>query len=260
MRTCRALLLLLVAVPSVRAAQPGYYRQPALHGDTVVFVAEGDLWSVPLTGGSATRLTTHPAAEGRPAISPDGKRLAFSARYEGPTEVYVMPLAGGRPRRLTFDAANVSHVGWTPDGKVLVGTNVHAGLPGQQLVALDCSASDGVVTRTRIPLAQAAEGSYTPDGNTLFFTRLAFQGSHTKRYQGGTAQQLWSFGRDDAEAKPLTANYPGTSREPMYWQGRVYFASDRDGTMNLWSIKPDGSQPRQHTKHHGFDIASPSLH
>jgi tricorn protease len=260
MRTCRVLFLLLIAVPSAAAAQPGYYRQPALHGDTVVFVAEGDLWSVPLTGGSATRLTTHPAAEGHPAISPDGKLLAFTARYEGPTEVYVMPLAGGRPRRLTFDAATISHVGWTPDGKVLVGTDVHAGLPAQQLVALDCSPRDGVASRTRIPLAQAAEGCYTPDGMTLFFTRLSFQGSHTKRYKGGTAQQLWSFRQGAAEAKPLTADYPGTSKAPMFWEGRVYFASDRDGTMNLWSIKPDGSEPRQHAKHHGFDVASPALH
>ena len=259
MRIFHALLLTLITVPWAAASQPGYYRQPALHGDTVVFVAEGDLWSVPLAGGRATRLTTHLAAEGNPAISPDGKLLAFTARYEGPTEVYVMPLAGGRPRRLTFDAANISHVGWTPDGKVLVGTDAHAGLPSHQLVALDCSSRDGVVIRTRIPLAQAAQGSYTADGKTLFFTRLAFQGSHTKRYKGGTAQQLWSFRQGDAEAKPLTADYAGTSRSPMFWQGRIYFASDRDGTMNLWSIKPDGSEARQHTKHEGFDVASPAL-
>ena len=156
MRTIRAVLLLLAAVPSA-AAQPGYFRQPAIHGDTVVFVAEGDLWSVPLAGGRATRLTTHPAAEGRPAISPDGKFLAFTARYGGPTEVYVMPLAGGRPRRLTFDAARISHIGWTPDGRVLVGTDAHAGLPAHQLVAIDFSAADGAVMRSRIPLAQAAQ-------------------------------------------------------------------------------------------------------
>jgi tricorn protease len=259
MPTIRAVLLLLVVASSATAAQPGYYRQPTVHGDTVVFVAEGDLWSVPLAGGRATRLTTHPAAEGRPAISPDGKSLAFTAHYEGPADVYVMPSAGGRPRRLTFDAARISHVGWTPDGRVLVGTNAHAGLPAHQLVALDCSSADGAVIRSRIPLAQAAEGSYTPDGKTLFFTRLAFQGSHTKRYKGGTAQQLWSFHESDREAKSLTADYAGTSKGPMVWQDRVYFASDRDGTMNLWSVKQDGTEPKQHTHHHGFDLASPAL-
>src|SRR5262245_39982400 len=76
-------------------APKGYYRMPALHGDTVVFVAEGDLWRVASSGGSATRLTSHPGDESNPAISPDGATIAFSAQYEGPTEVYTMPLSGG---------------------------------------------------------------------------------------------------------------------------------------------------------------------
>jgi tricorn protease len=253
------LLSAVVALPATGSGSPGYFRQPAVHGDTVVFVAEGDMWSVPIAGGRAIRLTTHPGAEGRPAISPDGRYLAYTARYEGPTEVYVMPLAGGKPRRLTFDAATISHVGWTPDGKVLVGTNAYAGLPAQQLVALDFSAADGGVTRHRVPLAQAADGCYSEDGKKLFFTRLAFQGSHTRRYKGGTAQQLWSFRDGEPDARPLTADYAGTSKSPMPWNGRVYFASDRNGTMNLWSIMPDGSDPQQHTRHSDFDLASPVL-
>lgn len=255
----RALVLLLSICAVSNATEPGYYRQPTIHGDTVVFVAEGDLWSVSLSGGRADRITAHPALENAPAISPDGKLLAFVGRYEGPAEVYVMPLEGGRPRRLTFDAAQISHVGWTPDGKVLIGTNAYAGLPSQQLVVLDIGAADGTVTRKRIPLAQAADGSYSPDGATLFFTRLSFQGSQTNRYKGGTAQQLWSFREGDAEAVALTADFAGTSKSPMTWEGRVYFASDRDGTMNLWSVKPDGTEPTQHTRHNGFDIATPAL-
>jgi hypothetical protein len=58
-----------------RAAQAGtlgYYRFPALHGDTLVFTAEGDLWQVPIDGGVAQRLTSHPSEESRAAFSPDG--------------------------------------------------------------------------------------------------------------------------------------------------------------------------------------------
>lgn len=259
MRALFVSLVVAVAASQANADEFGYFRQPSIHGDTIVFVAEGDLWSVGLTGGRATRLTTHPAAEGNPAISPDGKWVAFSARYEGTPDVYVMPLGGGRPRRLTFDGARISHVGWTPDNKVMVGTDVHAGLPSQQLVILDFSSKDGAVTNTLVPLAQAADGCYSPNGRTLFFTRLAFQGSHTKRYQGGTAQQLWSYRTGDDEAKPLTADYPGTSKTPMFWKDRIYFASDRDGTMNLWSMKLEGSDRQQHTKHKGFDVQSPAL-
>src|SRR5262245_44949873 len=87
---------------SVLASPPpedarGYYRQPALRGDTLVFVSEGDLWRVATAGGRATRLTSHPGDEATPAISPDGQSLAFTGQYEGPTEVYTMPLTGGLP-------------------------------------------------------------------------------------------------------------------------------------------------------------------
>ncbi len=241
-------------------AQPiGYYRQPSIHKDTIVFVAEGDLWRTSVNGGVAARLTTHGGEEQFPALSPDGKSVAFVGHYEGPGEVYVMPVAGGAPKRLTWDSGKISYVGWTPDSKVLVSTDADSTLPSQQLVILDPDGKGGAVTRKRIPLAQAADGIFGPDGKTLYFTRLPFQGSHTKRYKGGTAQNLWSFTEGDEEARPLTSNFAGTSKNPMYWQERLYFASDRTGTMNIWSMKADGADLKQHTKHAGWDVATPSL-
>ena len=100
----------------------GYYRFPAIHGNTIVFTSEGDLWEVGTEGGVARRLTTHPSEETRPAFSPDGKTIAFSASYEGPTEVYTMSAEGGLPVRRTFDGGGASVVGWTPDGKIMYAT------------------------------------------------------------------------------------------------------------------------------------------
>ena len=98
MRCCALAVLLLVLTASA-SAQQGYYREPALHYDVLVFVAEGDLWRVDASGGAAARLTTHPGQERMPVISPDGATVAFIAHYEGSPEVYTMPLAGGRPTR-----------------------------------------------------------------------------------------------------------------------------------------------------------------
>src|SRR5205807_10298541 len=131
-----------------------------------------------------------------------------------------------------FDAAEITFVGWTPDGKVLVGTDADSTMPQTRLVALDISKKNVAAVRQTVPLAQAADGAYDETGKTLFFTRLPFQGSHTKRYQGGTAQNLWKFTDGADEAVPLTVDYPGTSKAPLWWKGRVYFVSDRDGTMN----------------------------
>src|SRR6266545_1299942 len=206
----------------------GYYRYPAIHGDTIVFTAEGDLWRVGLNGGAAQRLTTHPAEESRAAISPDGKTIAFSAAYEGPTEVYTLAIDGGVPVRQTFEGGAANVVGWSPSGEVLYTTRRFSTLPNTQLARVN--PANGV--RTLVPLAQASDGSFDSSGQTLYFTRLAFQGSYTKRYQGGTAQNLWRFASGDQEATALTADYKGTSKNPMPWTGRVYFLSDRDGTMN----------------------------
>ncbi len=252
-----ALFLILIGSLPVHAGnppatRPGYYRFPAIQGDTIIFTAEGDLWTVSAKGGAAQRLTSNPGEEIRPAISPDGKTVAFSAEYEGPMDVFTMPVNGGLPERRTWDGGAVV-VGWTPDGRVLYRTARYSTLPNAQLVAVD---SQG--RRELIPLSQAAQGVFTPDGKTLFFTRLNNQGSNTKRYKGGTAQNIWRYD-SGKEAVPLTADYAGTSQNPMFWNGRVYFLSDRDGTMNVYSMDPNGHDVKQHTHHSGFDVQSASL-
>ncbi len=257
--------LLLVAA-AVLAASPapapaaggvrGYYREPALRGDVIVFTAEGDLWTVGTAGGVARRLTSHAAQEGAPAVSRDGSLVAFSAAYEGPEEVYVVPLAGGLPRRITWDGERTRVSGWTADGRILYGSRAESTLPDWRLRVV---AADGATPPEIVPLAQAFEGTWSGDGRSLFFTRLPPQGSRTRRYRGGTAQNLWRWDGGDAEAVPLTADHPGTSRAPMWWEGRLHFLSDRDGVMNLWSMAPDGTDVKALTRHRDYDALEPSL-
>ncbi len=250
-------LAFLIAVPLTLLAgnQPGYYRFPTIHGSTIIFTAEGDLWKIGLEGGVAQRLTTHPGVESRAAISPDGSTVAFSGQYEGPTEIYTMPLTGGLPTRRTYESGNAIEVGWTPDGKVLYATRRFSTLPNTQLATIDPKTN----AVTLIPLSEASDGSYDADGKTLYFTRLPFQGSHTKRYQGGTAQNIWKYVMGGAEAIPLTQDYPGTSKNPMWYDHRIYFVSDRDGTMNLWSMDENGGDLKQLTHEAGWDVASPAV-
>ena len=135
----RFLIFLLLVIPvSISAAgNLGYYRFPAIHSDTIVFTAEGDLWVVGTDGGMARRLTTHHGQETNAEISPDGSLIAFSAQYEGPTEVYTIPLEGGLPVRRTFDGLSAVVAGWTPDGKILYSTYKYSTLPNMQLAAID---------------------------------------------------------------------------------------------------------------------------
>ena len=232
--------------------RPGYYRYPAIHGDTIVFTAEGDLWTVSTKGGEAKRLTSAPGEELLAAISPDGKTVTFSAQYEGPMDVYTMPVDGGLPQRRTWNG-DTSAVGWMPDGRMLVSTTRYSTLPDSKLVAIDSSGKYEIV-----PLSQAAEGAFTPDGKTLFFTRLERQPSQTKRYKGGTAESIWRYDAG-SEAVPLTNDFAGTSHNPMFWDGRVYFLSDRDGVMNIYSMDREGHDLKQQTHHKGFDVQYASM-
>ena len=122
-----------------------------------------------------------------------------------------MPFDGGLPQRETWHGRSALVVGWTPAGEVLYATRKYSTLPNAQLVAT----LPGSGVQRRIPLAQAAEGSYDATGSTLYFARFSKQGSHTKRYRGGTAQDIWSF-TEGEPTRPvaLTPDYTGKSRHP----------------------------------------------
>lgn len=259
MRFRTAFAVLVLAGPAMAQAPTagfaGFYRFPALSGETIVFAAEGDLWSVPVSGGLARRLTSHAAEETDPVISPDGRTLAFTARYEGPAALYTMALAGGPPVRRTFDGDNAVATAWTPDGRLVYTTTHYSGVPKPRMVELDLR--DG--RRRVIPLASATEGTFDTTGRTIYFARPYFHNNVTKRYTGGRARDVWKYTSGAAEAVELTGDYHGESHSPMWWDARVYFVSDRDGTMNLWSMDENGGDKRQHTRHSGWDVRAPSL-
>ena len=233
----------------------GYYQNPNIHNNRIVFVAEGDLWTVPLSGGLAQRITSHPEEENFPSISPDGKTIAFSASYEGPLEVYTMPVEGGIPKRWTYEQDASITNSWTPDGKVIYNTRAYSKVPDNQIITIDLLTKQ----KTKIPLAQASEAAYDVSGKTVYFVRPAYHRNVTKRYKGGTARQIWKFTQGANEAVKLTKDYLGGSHHPMWFSGRIYFITDRDGIKNIWSMNESGEDLQQHTNHKDYDVRSASI-
>jgi len=252
------LLMLFAATgicQAINAQQKGYYRTPAIYKNIVIFTAEGDLWKYDMQNNTTSRITTNPGVETNPAISPDGTQVSFVGQYEGAFEMYVMNINGGLPKRLTynFDAWDLANSGWTADGKILYRTSKFSQLPMPQLIKLDPVS----LSYDKLPLAQASQGCYD-DAGMLYFTRWPNQGSKTKRYKGGFIEQVWKFD-GKTEAVNLTADFDGTSNNPMIYQSRIYFSSDRDGTMNLWSMDKMGKDLKQHTFSKGWDVQTPSI-
>ncbi|MGV7210660.1 S41 family peptidase [Oxalobacteraceae bacterium A2-2] len=256
-RTLAVLLASAGLFPAVHAAD-AYYRFPAIRGDNIVFTAEGDLWRASARGGQAQRLTTHPAAETNAAISRDGHWIAFSASYEGPQEAYLMPIGGGLPKRLTFENGAVTVLGWTAQGEVLVSTLDSKGPSAHRIVA---AVKPDSLQRRVFAVADANDAVLDDDGKTLYFTRfgLALTNDNVKGYRGGAHARLWRYTLGAQEAEPLLASDPGNNKRPMWWQGRLYFISDRSGADNLWSSAPDGSDLRQLTTHVDWDVRNAQL-
>lgn len=148
------MLWLTAAVPYVWAGgNEGYYQQPDIHGDRLVFCAERDLWTVPSTGGLATRLTHDDGNEYFPQFSPDGTQIAFSAAYQGNVDVYIIPSTGGEPQRLTWHGSPDEVIGWVPDGKQVIFRSLRNDPMGTwRLYTVDLQGGDA----QEMPLAWAA--------------------------------------------------------------------------------------------------------
>ena len=99
---------------------PGILRFPNVSKTSIVFVYAGDLWTVPKTGGAASRLTNSPVAKNNPRFSPDGQTIAFTGTYNG---IYTIPSSGGQANRITHHGGTTTFCSWTPDGRLLFMTD-----------------------------------------------------------------------------------------------------------------------------------------
>ncbi|MGS0673999.1 S41 family peptidase [Shewanella sp. 125m-1] len=239
--------------------KPGYFRAPALNLQTLVFTAEGDLWTQSLGDSQATRLTSLPAQELGATISPDGKSVAYVANYEGSSEVYVIPITGGQAKRVSFENSRVRVQGWTADGKVLYSTDNAFG-PANYWVLR--TVDPKTLLTTDLPLADAIEGAIDDKGEYVYFTRFGLQttGDNAKVYRGGAKGELWKFKLGSTqEATPLTQGHQGSVRQPMLWQSRLYFISDSDGNDNIWSMSTAGNDLKQHTHYTDWQVRAARL-
>jgi tricorn protease len=237
--------------------QQPYTRFPDISGESIVFSAENDLWTVPVDGGRASRLTSGMVEAAHPRLSPDGEQVAFVGLEEGHEEVYIMPARGGEARRLTFDGASCTVVGWH-DGAIVYASN--ARLPfarDSRLHRVDPSTS----ASSALPVGSAKTISFGPDGRVVL-------GRHTggnivrgrgnaepatwKRYRGGKAGTLWVDADGDGGFARLLGDIEGNLAHPCWVGDRIYVISDHEGVGNVYSCRPDGSDLHRHSDHDGL--------
>ncbi|MGA2570648.1 MAG: S41 family peptidase [Terracidiphilus sp.] len=266
-RCCAVLMAFCAALAMVvsAAAQTKLLRFPDIHGDKVVFTYAGDLWTASTSGGIATRLTAHPGEELFAKFSPDGKWIAFTGQYDGDEQVYVIPSTGGVPRQLTFYPSrgplparwgwDNQVYGWTPDGKQIVFRSLrdYFDLADSKLYTVPL---DGGLPQP-LPMPKSGAGDLSPDGKQVVYSPLFRDFRTWKRYAGGWAQQLYIFDLNTHAVEKITTD-PRCHRDPMWIGDKIYFDSDMDGTLNLYSYDPKTKETVQLTKSTQWDLRWPS--
>ncbi len=244
-------------------------RFPTTNDRKIVFCYAGELYAVGKDGGVARRLTSGPGYSSFPHFSPDGTQLAFTSQYDGNTEVYVMPGEGGVPKRLTTSATlgrdDISdRMG--PNNIVMTWENTKPLIVFRSRMKsfndfigqLFTAGMDAELPQ-QLPVPRGGFVSFSPDDSKMAFNRVFREFRTWKHYRGGMADDVWIYDLKTGATENLTNN-PAQDICPMWGpDNHIYFISDRDGRMNLFSIDLGSKQTKQLTAFKDFDIKFPSI-
>jgi tricorn protease len=245
-------------------------RFPDIYKDKIVFTYAGDLYIVSSDGGTARKLTSDVGYEMFPKFSPDGKYIAYTGQTDGNTEVYVIPSEGGVPVRVTYTAAlsrddvgdrmgpNNIVLGWTPDGKkILYRTRGYTfnDFTGQLMLV---PATGGL--SEKLPLKNGGFSSYSPDGKKLAYNYVFREFRTWKRYKGGMADDIRIFDFASGESEKITDNNSQDIFPMWSADGKtIYYISDRNEHMNLYSYETGSGDTKQLTNYSEYDIKFPAI-
>ena len=245
------MLLFLLSATALHSQGTRLLRQPSISDTHVTFSYGGDIWIADLDGSNTERITSTPAVEGNPHLSPDGKWIAFNSNRSGNQAVYVVASGGGTPRRLTWHPAPATVRGWSPDGKKILYATSRDNAPTSFARLWTVSVDGG--PSTRLTEQWATDGSFSPDGKKVFIDRVQRWDVEWRNYRGGQNTPLVILDLED-HGEELLPNESTFDIQPLWLGETVYFLSDRDHTSNIWSYSPATRELEQVTRLEGSDI------
>lgn len=238
--------------PIVHASdQTKLLRQPSISADEITYIYGGDVWVSDLNGNNTRRITSTAAVESEPHFSPDGKTIAFSSNRSGTNSVYTVASHGGEVTRLTWHASGGQVRGWTNDGKNVLFASSRDTAPKRYnrlwTVPLTGEAP------TMLSHQWAYNGDYSPNGKQMVIDRMSRWDVEWRNYRGGQNTSLVVLDLD-SQAETVIPNEKTIDVEPVWLGDKIYFLSDRDWVMNIWSYDPKSKKLTQITKYKTNDI------
>ena len=211
-------------------------RQPAINkdGSIVAFSYQGDIWTVPSSGGKASRLTIHEAYEGNPVFSPDGTQIAFSGARFGNNDIFVMPTEGGMPKRLTFHSGSDNISSWTQADKIVFSANREFKQIERPNEAYAISPKGG--TEYRILDAVGFDPIYSPDGRYIAFVRGDINPIARQGYKGSSNRDLWLYDTQNKTFQKLPGFETNDVLPQWFGSNTLYFLSSNEGAYNIYRL------------------------
>jgi eukaryotic-like serine/threonine-protein kinase len=207
-------------------------------------LAQAEIWTIPVTGGAPTRVTSDNATNWNPVWSPDGKYLYIASDRGGSTNLWRVPIdemsgkARGEPEPITTPAPYLAHPSISADGKQIAFASVLVTANIQQLVLDPSGAPKGEPAWVTTGSRRWANPDPSPDGERIAFYSLVQPGGH-----------LYVAHADGTAIRQLTSD-SATDRMPRWSPDGKWIAcfSNRSGHLELWKIRPDGSDLQQLTE------------
>ena len=252
--TCSvALIVFCLFVSGTLATAQGtrLLRNPTIHQEKISFVYAGDIWVADLNGANVKRITAFEGVEADPHFSPDGESIAFTGQYDGNTDVFVVSSHGGEPLRLTWHPSEDYVRGWTPDGSNIIFASGRARAPYPDPDQLWTIPAKGGNAKPFI-LPRAGNGKFSPDGKQFVYEEVVPWETEFRNYRGGQNNPLRIFDLQTYAVHKLPWEN-SRDLDPVWMKDRIYFLSDRDLGMNIWSYDPAAKTVQQVTFFTEFD-------
>lgn len=218
-------------------------------GSTIAFCYKGDIWSVPVTGGTAARLTSQEGYDSNPIWSPDGTEIAFASNRKGGNDVYVMSSRGGDARRLTYNSASEIPSAFTPDGgSVLFGASIQDPVSSALFPTSSLTELYSVPVKGGRPVqiigTPAEAVRFSADGSSfLYQDKKGGEDEWRKHHTSSVTRDVWRYDIASGKHTNLT-NRAGEDRNPVLTPDGtgIYLLSEvAGGTMNVWEMPLAGT-------------------
>lgn len=184
-------------------------------GKTLAFDLLGDIYTMPIAGGTPTRVAEGLPFEMQPQFSPDGKRIAFTSDRGGGDNIWVMNVDGSDKRPLTKEQFRLlNEPSWSPDGRFIAARKhftTERSLGTGEIWVYSIGGGDGFVAVKRASEAlqkELGEPAYSADGKSIYYTRNVTPGN-TFQYAQDSNTGIFSIEKYDLETGEVSSVVTG---------------------------------------------------